>query len=81
MTYEEMRKIAGPAVKHVARMGIWDAVLLDKEDGKPVVIAVLKKLPLHKLLLDLGIMKKPNLPEMIEGIRCKVLILAKVRNK
>lgn len=81
MTYEEMRKVAGPALKHIARMGIWDAVHLDKEDGEPVVIAVLKKLPIHKLLLDLGIMKKPNLPETIEGIRCKVLIIAKTRNK
>lgn len=82
MTYEELKEKASPAVKEVARMGIWDAVHLDKEDGEPVVIAVLRERPLKKLLLNLGIMKKPNLPERIQGIRCKLLIVnAATRNK
>ncbi len=81
MTYEELKMKGGPVVKEVARMGIWDAVHLDKEDGEPVVIAVLRKLPLQKFLINLGLMKKPDLPERIQGIRCKLLIVAKARNK
>lgn len=79
MTYEELRKIAAPALKKVANMGTWDAVHLDEEDGKPVIIAVLRRLPIHKFLLNVGIMKKPTLPEQVEGIRCRVAIFGPIK--
>ena len=73
MKYEELLKKAAPAVRQVARMGVWDGVSVDVENGEPVVLAILRKFPIVQFFHKVKLIKTPELPERIEGIRCKVI--------
>lgn len=75
MNIEDLRKKAGPALKEVARMGVWDGVQLDEENGEPVVIAILRKLPIIQFLHKFKVIQTPELPERVQGIRCKVVFM------
>lgn len=56
------------------KLGKWDSIHVAEENGEVVVFATIKKDPIKKFLLDVGLMKKPELPERIEGVRCKLVV-------
>ena len=74
MTYEKLRAQASPAMREIIKMGPWETLHVDVQDGEPIIFAIIYKRPLQKFLLNVGLMKMPELPERVKGIRCKVLV-------
>lgn len=74
MTYQQACERAQKAIHQIRSMGTWDSIYVDLLDGKPVIYAVVRRNPVRKFLLDLGVFKKPELPETVDGIKCEVRI-------
>lgn len=73
MNYEDARLKAAPAIKEIVKLHKWDGIYVDIDDKEPIVIVEIVRPVLHLLLAKFKVIKLPEVPERIEGIRCKVI--------